>query len=322
MIATRRFQKGLGDSAIYLRIRRGTAAGGYWNFGSEDWDAVETGACRTFLTEQADSDPIKSRYLAEFDSPAEECVAEIVRLADGEVLADDLTVLTSGTVGVQAALPVIGVGLRDNALCTAAAFAGDTGNADADTAVRYINAASAMVEAYLGRKCGRQVAFEEALIGWGGPRLYLSLTPVEVVTSISVDDTEVDAAEYLLEDSDTGLVYRLNGWPWSAPPLGLGIEEMLHAGGESRNVTAVYTGGWVLPNEADPAGSDWTRLPADIEEAACLLAAHLYRMRGRNQAVASESIGNTSVAFMTQGPTGWAGLPAVASLLAPYRRMA
>ncbi|RYZ42964.1 MAG: hypothetical protein EOO71_05570 [Myxococcaceae bacterium] len=60
-------------------------------------------------------------------------------------------------------------------------------------------------------------------------------------------------------------------------------------------------------------------LPEDVQEAAILTAVQLYRSRGVDSMVASESIGDWSVSYFAAKAEGKSPIPGIAqALLAPY----
>jgi hypothetical protein len=66
MIAFVRYTTGLGDAALYARVRNAT--GQFWDFVALSWGVIGTD-CKAFLTEYADSDPTTSYYAAEIVVP-------------------------------------------------------------------------------------------------------------------------------------------------------------------------------------------------------------------------------------------------------------
>jgi len=88
MLATIRYTKGLGSSAIYARVR--DASGNYLVFATGAWQATEDGTTKTFLPEIADSST-ESRYQLEIDLSAitVEGVVEYILASSGDVLGED-----------------------------------------------------------------------------------------------------------------------------------------------------------------------------------------------------------------------------------------
>jgi hypothetical protein len=67
MIAFVRYTTGLGDAAIYSRLRNAT--GQFWDFVALSWGVIGAD-CKQFLTEYADSDPTTSYYAKEIVVPS------------------------------------------------------------------------------------------------------------------------------------------------------------------------------------------------------------------------------------------------------------
>jgi hypothetical protein len=67
MIAFVRYTTGLGNAALYARIRNAT--GQFWDFVALTWGVIGTD-CKKFLTEYADSDPSTSYYSKEIVVPS------------------------------------------------------------------------------------------------------------------------------------------------------------------------------------------------------------------------------------------------------------
>jgi hypothetical protein len=110
-IASIRYTKALGNSALYVRARDATAR--YWDWTGLAWSATETAACKQALTERADSDAAESRYMASVAlPPSVQSILEYVLVSTAEVLGEESTV-------PQAVLDVIGSvpSAPDPALC-------------------------------------------------------------------------------------------------------------------------------------------------------------------------------------------------------------
>jgi len=85
-----RYTQGLGDAAIYTRLRNAT--GEFWDFTNEVWVAVETTDCRTYLLERDDLDSTDSLYSAPATLPAGgPWVEEVILLSTARVLGYDDT---------------------------------------------------------------------------------------------------------------------------------------------------------------------------------------------------------------------------------------
>lgn len=103
----------------------------------------------------------------------------------------------------------------------------------------------------------------------GGNPLILSRFPAASITSVTLDDVLIDAAEYRL-DAGTGLLYRLDasGYPscWSF----------------GKAAVIVYAAGYLLP------GQDGRNLPPSLEAACIELVGSYWASRGRDPMLKSE----------------------------------
>ena len=61
-----------------------------------------------------------------------------------------------------------------------------------------------------------------------------------------IDGLELDSSEYSIEDN--GILYKDDGWPWRGYPFGLAYDPRA----TSRNVSVVYTAGYILPKDVRP----------------------------------------------------------------------
>lgn len=213
--------------------------------------------------------------------------------------------------------------LNANALTLYATAKSDLGLAnDTDQAAveRCINAGSSAIESYCGRKFGKGTVTEK-LRGSANPLLLVSRPPIVSITSIKIDDSSIASTEYSIDDATTGLIYREHGWS-PTHLLETSIERTPVPGSEKPRYEVVYVGGWVLPKDAVAGVYD---LPADVEEACIKTAVSIFRRRGSDGTIASESLGDASVSYFGANPSsGRMGhvIPDDAlKLLEPYRRM-
>ena len=184
---------------------------------------------------------------------------------------------------------------------------------------RLIAVASDAIVAHLGRQLHYGASITEKVKGYGRPRITLDVTPIVSIASITLPDGTV-ITDYVRENDRAGLVFRRTCWPSTALSRGgLPPANAPAPGTEEPSIIAVYAGGWVTPaqNAATPA---LTRtLPYDIEEACIQTVVGLYRGNGRDQDVASESLGAYSVSY--RNPSAGGVLPEkVLPLLQKYVR--
>jgi hypothetical protein len=205
--------------------------------------------------------------------------------------------------------------LNANALTTVAA-AEDELNVPAgqDTArlERYIQTASEVIERWLNRGA---LHFAAGIVEVGRPyvarqRMALSRTPVVAVASV------LEAGTPLLSPADWSLL-----WP------GAGILE--RAAGRlwlaDVEVSVTYSAGWVTPAQAALEPALTRTLPLDIEHAALLTVGALWRARGEDPSISSETVGDVSFSYRGRNTAigvNLAGIipDAAALLLSPYRR--
>lgn len=207
--------------------------------------------------------------------------------------------------------------LPANALTTVATMEDELGiaaNSATARLERLIAVASDIIERYCSRKFARQVGIVENVEGQGGQLLILRRTPIVQVTSIKYDGELVDATTYetKAEDKARGFVRRDAGWNWTAATFDA-MSPVSAAGTEKRSYEVTYDAGYVLPK--DGAGRD---LPYDLEQACIELVTSLYRGRGRDKNIASESVGGASRSYVAVD--GFALPPLVVTLLAAHRR--
>lgn len=87
-----RTTKGLGDSAVYARLKNAT--GQYWDFTALAWVNTENSNCKVLLFEYADSDTLESLYMTDaLVPPGGPWIEEAVQVSNGEVIAFDNNVM-------------------------------------------------------------------------------------------------------------------------------------------------------------------------------------------------------------------------------------
>lgn len=85
-----RYTSGLGDSALYARLRNGS--GQFWDFTNGEWQAGNDADTKITLTEVSDGDPSTSFYGASITIPTDNVyMVEITLVADGTVLGYEST---------------------------------------------------------------------------------------------------------------------------------------------------------------------------------------------------------------------------------------
>lgn len=178
----------------------------------------------------------------------------------------------------------------------------------------YIHVASRAIATYLGRTLDKGTAVAEYYAGSGTEFLTLRRPPLVSITSIAYDGTTLDSDTYAIHDADAGILYRSAGWIKALPSTGDVSGTVAHDLGERRYLVT-YAGGWITPAMAGTRD-----LPHDLEMACIMTASSLYRNRGRDRAIVSETVGSASVDY-DSGVNSGAIPDAAMPLLAPYRAL-
>lgn len=140
-----------------------------------------------------------------------------------------------------------------------------------------IAVASDLLERYCNRQFSRATVTEKVR-GHGTDRILVSRTPVVELTSVVIDDIELDDCE-IYGDGRAGLIYRPGGFESTAPYSSMTASTTRIVGQELRSITVEYVGGYVLPKDDAPGNA--RTLPYDIEQAAIDTAVQIYRNRGK-----------------------------------------
>jgi hypothetical protein len=185
------------------------------------------------------------------------------------------------------------------------------GVTEADEAVlqRHITAASLSIERFTQRFLPFEEGIEEHAAGFGDNVLQLERRPITTLTTILQDSSPV--TNVVVHDADAGQLYREDGFVWSAPHWWASSRSRI-AGQETPEFVVTYDAGYVLPSYvglAKPAslgGGTWAAgdvtLPEDIQQAALILAAYLFRKRLRPGDVSQERIGDYAVTYRSGMP--------------------
>ncbi|MCP3060970.1 hypothetical protein LXT21_19475 [Myxococcus sp. K38C18041901] len=185
-----------------------------------------------------------------------------------------------------------------------------------------VTAASRAVAGYCGRVFERGAGLVEYPAGYGRPLLLLERPPVLAVSGVWEDGHLVPAEDYEIAGglAESGMLRRRRGLWRATVRTGGGVSGMLgDFEGDADGLRVVYDGGYVTPGQQALDGAPAVTLPEDVQEAAVLTAVQLYRSRGVDAMVASESIGDWSVSYFAAKAEGKSPiLGAAKALLAPY----
>ena len=184
------------------------------------------------------------------------------------------------------------VDLADNALTTLAIVKEDLGISVGtydDQLKRLINAASQYVENTCNRVFYRDTTIEEIKQGYGWTFMQVNRPPINSITSIKYNDEEISSDGYAVVDAQMGIIEKTGGYIWTAHHV-TDISRTMMPGSERYLYTVEYDGGWYTPKQEDDNGANTRALPWDLENAAVDYVRGLYRMKGQNPNVSSESL--------------------------------
>ncbi|NRD65440.1 hypothetical protein HRD49_27165 [Corallococcus exiguus] len=207
-------------------------------------------------------------------------------------------------------------------LCLAATVADDLGVAVTPRLESLVTAASRAVAGY----CGRVFEYGQGLVeypaGYGRPLLLVERPPVVLVVGVWEAGAFVPAEDYESHGklADAGMLYRRRGvWRETGRAGGLVVETVASIHGSEDAIRVVYDGGFVTPGQRVLDASRMVTLPEDVQEATVLTAVQMYRSRGIDAMVASESIGDWSVSYFAAKAEGKSPIPGFAqALLSSY----
>jgi len=183
--------------------------------------------------------------------------------------------------------------------------------ADAQDAelTRYIDTASDQIERYVNRKLYYGSAIIEKVAGSGDAFLWISRTPLSSITSVVWlgDSSTITSSTYEIYESDQGNIYRSAGW-----------NNTKISATDYTRYQVTYIGGWITPQQDADDGALTRDLPWDLETACVSLVVGLWRQRGADRTIRSESVLNTSVHYERHD----GGIdPSVRAVLDSYKRM-
>ena len=181
--------------------------------------------------------------------------------------------------------------------------------ADAQDAelTRYIDTASDQIERYVTRKLYYGSAIVEKVAGSGDAFLWISRTPLSSITSVVYDSSTVGSSTYEIYEADQGSIYRSAGW-----------NDTKISATDYTRYQVTYVGGWITPQQAADDVALTRNLPWDLETACISIVVGLWRQKGADRTIRSESVLNTSVNYERHA----GGIdPSVRAILDTYKRM-
>ena len=185
---------------------------------------------------------------------------------------------------------------------------------------RLIDTVSSAAAEFCERTLHYQAGIAERVPGYGGQLLYVSRTPIVSITSIELlpssmsnagTGTTYAATSYIIRNANAGIIFRLDGWQWTANYAERLTSAPLRPGTEDTRFLVTYAGGYVTR----PQGGS-VNLPPEIEQAVLWGVANLWRHRGR------EIHGQVETEDMAAIDWKSNALPAASkTLLMPYKRV-
>ena len=202
--------------------------------------------------------------------------------------------------------------LNSNALTTISTVETElklTADAQDAELTRYIDTASDQIERYVNRKLYYGAAIVEKVAGSGDAFLWISRTPLSSITSVVWlgDDSTVTSSTYEIWEADQGNLYRSAGW-----------NNTKISANDYTRYQITYIGGWITPQQDADDGALTRNLPWDLETACISMVVGLWRQKGADRTIRSESVLNTSVHYERHD----GGIdPSVRAILDTYKRM-
>lgn len=205
------------------------------------------------------------------------------------------------------------------ALTTLTAVKDELGISPTDTSqdillTRLIHSVSDAIRRFCDREFYYQADIVENYAGYGDPFLVLDRSPLLSIASIAYAGAIIDLIEYQVHNKEAGILYRRNGWIWTAQHQS-NITQDKRSGTEEKLYQVTYTAGYVTPDQAANNPLLTRTLPYDLEDACIEIIAIRYNMRGSSH-LQRETVGPLTSVFVD-------GLPKlIMDVLLSYKRWA
>lgn len=150
---------------------------------------------------------------------------------------------------------------------------------------RLVDTVSSAAAEFCERTLHYETGITEKVAGYGGQLLYVSRTPIVSIASIELlpsslsvsgTGTTYAATSYTVRNANAGIIFRLDGWQWTANYAERLTSAPLRPGSEDTRFLVTYAGGYVTRAQVGTV-----TLPPDIEQAVLWGIANLWRHRGR-----------------------------------------
>jgi len=210
-------------------------------------------------------------------------------------------------------------------LCTLATlktYLGITVATQDDLLTLLIKEVSAQIENYLGYPLARASNSEVHNVN-NNQLLLLDKQPIQSVSSVTINDTEIDDYKLIPKYSKGGILYRGIGWCGAYYTRGMTYDAVAGV----YEIEVDYISGYYLPNDLGYVEGAEDSLPYDIMSACLVACSELYNLKlNKAEGIKSYSEGGISTTFGDSGSFGSmadCGLSAkVSSMLVDYRRQA
>lgn len=136
---------------------------------------------------------------------------------------------------------------------------------------------------------------DESLVGTGDQTIMVDRTPINAITSITVDGGVLATTDYSVRNPGAGIIYRKAGWPLPGGVLRHPLSRDPVIGSGDANIVVRYDGGYTLPSFTGDTTPD---LPGRVTRAALLLlGARWSGTDPRERGVKSEKIGDYAATY-------------------------
>lgn len=177
---------------------------------------------------------------------------------------------------------------------------------------------SAKIVAYLGYPVKRKEITEEKHAVNNRQILQLDTQPIQSVSAVSIDGSEITDYESIQNDKKIGLLYR--GLGWCGDYYTTGMTNDIVSG--VREILVSYISGWYLPDDTEYDEDEEDSLPIEISSAACNSVISRYRTNEKEmEGLKSYAEGDLSISRNIGLQTTESGLSQeIADSISGYKR--
>lgn len=182
----------------------------------------------------------------------------------------------------------------------------------------FIKQESAKIVTFLGYPVKRKTITEEKHAVNNRQILQLDTQPIQSVSAVSIDGSEITDYESIQNDKKIGLLYR--GLGWCGDYYTTGMTSDIVSG--VREILVSYISGWYLPDDTEYDEDEDDSLPLEISSAACNSVISRYRSNANGmEGFKSYAEGDISIARNIGLQTTESGLSQeIADSISGYKR--